>query len=112
MTYTKACLVLPLLGAVLLSSCATPGAYSYQTSNRVNCAANLAFAQYAINQAADVEETFGVDVDAYDGADQFAFWSNMFLAGFNAVSAGRSPDLDDACYAVNETADFTYSRDY
>lgn len=112
MTYAKACLVLPLLGAALLSSCATSYGYSYQTSNRVNCAANLAFARYAMNTADDVEQQFGVDVDAYDDADKFAFWSNMFLAGFNAISAGRAPDADDACYAVNQTADFTYGRDY
>lgn len=97
----------------LVSACASSGyGYSYQTGQRLECAGNLAFAGVALDVARDAERTYSVDVDAYDNADKFALWSNVFLAGFNAFSSGRAPNADDACHAINDTADFTYGRDY
>ena len=88
-----------------LTACA-----SSPNASRLECAANIGLAVTASEYAREAERTYNVDVDAYDSADQFAFWSNMALAGFNALSAGRSPNGDDACLVVNQTSDTIYSR--
>ncbi len=108
MTHAKICL---MLAASALSACATNGyGYSYQTNERIGCATNLAMAGYVLDYADDVERQTGQDVDAYGSAAKFALWSNVFLAGFNALSAGRSPNVDDACWVVNDTADFVHDE--
>jgi len=104
---SRALIVLSALG--LVSACASQ--YSYQTGARLECGANLAIAGYTLDYASNVERQTGQDVDAYGNADKFALWSNLFLTGFNALSSGRAPNADDACGAVNQTANFVYGWD-
>lgn len=102
--------LLVLATGCLATGCATSTGGSYYTSNRIECGANVGLAYGITRYAANVERQTGYDVDAYGKADQFAFWSNMFLAGFNAASSGRAPDGDDVCHAINETSDFVYDE--
>lgn len=95
-------------GSLLFSGCVS--SYDYTGQQRVECGANIVGIVAANSMASDLEAASGQDVDAYDQGDRDTLLFSLFLAGMNAASSGRTPDGDDACYALNDAADLVYGR--